>query len=118
MPTESAEITGVTNQQLQLMRRAVRLRWPITKERRDEIIKVAESIMCNGNASERDRLAAAKLMLESDKINVAVTNLDSAPTTPQVNVGLAVNNNMGPTARDVAIELLKTAEGRAILTDE
>ena len=46
---------------------------------------------------------------------VLFTHTANLPTT-NVNVGLAVNNNAGPTAREVAIELLKTSEGRACLT--
>jgi len=99
-----------------LARRAIRRRWPVTAEMRGAVLAEAFRMVQSGG-KPGDVIAAMKILQDSDKINIAVTNLDAPLPQNQVNVGLAVNNNAGPTARDVAIELLKTPEGRAALTE-
>lgn len=89
--TESAAIATATNPELQLMRRAVRLRWPMTKEQRQKIFNIARKIADNVNCSTRDRLAAVKILIETDKINVAVTKLDDQKPSNQTNVQINVD---------------------------
>lgn len=71
-------------------------------------------MVANPNCKERDRAAAMKILLDADKLNVAVTKLDQPPSPSLTGVAVQINNN-SVTAAQVAAELLKTAEGREFL---
>ena len=72
-----------------LVRTAIRNRWPVTKEMRENVLSVAESVMRDGNP--RDSIAAAKILLEADKINVAVTKLDQVDQAAPSQTNIQIN---------------------------
>lgn len=73
---------------LALVRRAIRNRWPVPKELRESLIAQCQAVM-EQSYKPADIIAAAKTILEADKINVAATKLDEqhhGQTNIQVNV--------------------------------
>lgn len=90
MSTESAALIGATNKDLALARTAIRRRWPVTREMRDTVLATAHRIANDKNASPRDVVAAQKIILEADKINVAVTKLDQPTAASTINLGIGI----------------------------
>jgi hypothetical protein len=77
----------MTRSEMQLARRAINLRWPITEAIRREVVEKARQIL-NGPERQRDKLAAAKLLIDADRINVAefAATKGNPPAPVQINI--------------------------------
>lgn len=75
-----------------LIARAVKERWNIPGPAREEIPEVLRSIALNPERSARDRIAASKGLVESDKLNMEQERrADGGNDGLTVNVGVGVN---------------------------
>lgn len=73
-----------TREDLQLVRTAIKSRWPIPAAGRRRIIAEALSIVRNGLASNRSKIAATKVLIEADRINLEQERRDELGTAADV----------------------------------
>ena len=78
-----------------LVRRAVRNRWPVGSKLKRAVVRQMAKIATSGEVSERDRIAASKVLVAADALNARREQAE-APQPPgggvTVNVGVAVQN--------------------------
>lgn len=90
---------------LNMARRAIRNRWPMTAETREKIRAEAMRLMAESD-SDRAKLGAMKVLLEMDRLNIAVTNLDV-----QVEKNEASRPDFAPTVVDIMREVERAEAG-------
>lgn len=113
-----------TTKDTALVRRAIKERWNIPDEKRPVIVNrlldivetTSVTVMTKdgpqpvADKADANAIAAARVLVAMEGQNQA----DQQPIAgTQVAVGVSVTG--GPSAQEIAIELLKTAEGRALL---
>ena len=73
-----------------LMRQAIKNGWPIPQVARKRGIQVARDLMDDPDATDRDKIAAVKLLIEADKINLALAK-EPTPAGDTTNNTLNIN---------------------------
>lgn len=85
----------MTRQEMVLARRAIKARWPIPDVARAAVVKECRKILESARRSTREKLAAAKILILADRLNLEQEKRDAdAPPPappPQVTVNVAVD---------------------------
>lgn len=99
----------MTRSEMALARRAIGLRWPITEAMRKSLVQFAAKTV-TGRARIRDKIAAAKLLIDADKVNVAeiaaMKKGDAPPPSPTFGALVAVHVQNNPNLADQLIDRL------------
>lgn len=82
---------GRLDRDLDLYRRAFKERWPVPDKARQEVMQLARKVVTGSRYRPRERLAAAKLIIEADKLNISATKEAPAGDTTTNNNTLNVH---------------------------
>jgi len=74
-----------------ILEKAIRQRWDIPPEMRGRVPEVLSGIVNNPDASERNRIAAARALIAADAQNMDQEQMDTGQDAQQADSGLTVN---------------------------
>lgn len=82
-----------------LIRRAIEEGWPVRPELRAKVIDRAAEVISNPDAAPRNIVAASKIVLAADGLNLQAERLAQAGTSLSVNVGVVAGASVAECVR-------------------
>lgn len=89
-----------------LYHKAIKQRWPVRDETKLKIVQLAETTLDNQEAALKDKMSAARMVVNIDRLNMEDERLHTPNVNINVNVKALSNDELEQRIRDIERELL------------